>query len=1135
MSSPAFLAPVALGAATTSSPAFSAAPVNSRSSARRPRAVQPARPVVSNVAPNHAQSHYSQPQSMSLPEPRTPRPNSSWAAMSRAGRDAVSRARARPGLLRDNLRAAVDADPTNPFVWHAAAMHEVRDTRSLPDAHRVLDAAMDAVPAGRRAALYLARGSLLSSDAAVAAYEDGLEDDPDRAPLYVALAYEFGRMGQADQARAAFDRGVSVVPHGLRAQIIKSWAAFEHNCGKEEASRDLWRRATELDPHDPKAWRRLAEAEDRTGARPQVVAETFKRGLTVHPSNGDLRIGLARVQERLLGAGASREYLADPSVANDHAVQRALAMLEVRERNFDRARVLFRHAANLEALDCSGPSPMSSDFLRNNAVRERERQGVYQGRPPVQAAKTLHAWALMEARLGEVDAARDLLHEAQTMVPDDAAIWRALAEIESRSKNFADARNAFKRSIAIDSNDVRLWLAWGKTEALAGNLADAERLLQTAVTKFENGRGSMHSGATPGFTGSAGKARQHQRAKGLGVFGDSGVADGPSRVGRGKTPASSVNPRMLADALRELSSIAVQNGDFKKAIDLLERATETDPMYDLAWRQLSELICRQNGIEDVREMYRRALDSTETLFHAKLVHWWALEERKVGCFEEARDLLRRATCMEPSYMSAWLSWALLEKASGSSDRACELFEEAAGLCTRSSLRAPFIFQAWGRVEEIQRGDVQKAREVFQRGCRLVPDSGSLLQAWAALEERRGLLDEARDLYQRATKSEPRLGFVWQSWGLMEMRRRCYDRAAFLFRHGHENDPSCAALLASWAMMEGRELANVERGRQLFRLATQVDSKHAPAWHSWGSLELSLGNVDRARELYLQAARLNPEDPVSWHALGILEIEVNESLSLPPEYFRRALDADDTHAISYQSWALFVERKDGDLAGARKLFELGVEKCSHTPGHGQAVLFQAWAIMEQKNGDVASARRLFQKGLEIDRRKVELWTAWALLEKACGNRKAARNVFRDGCAATAPVRNIAALYAAWGTMEAEVGNWDEARALFLRGIRINPSHEPCWRSYANLEERMGNRVKAEELRASAHGILEDSVFSIPSERGESADQEALIKLGLVKGVAWAGDGGRAGGDNVASRAGEDNADTDESSTAGSQEC
>lgn len=989
------------------------------------------------------------PESLTNPDEPSERPD--WSALSRAGKKAIAEATAMDLPEEEALWNAAALHKSNPFIWHAAVMAYIRINRHS-DAHRVIDQALDSVPKGTRAALYRDRAELLSGASAIQAFKDGIEDDPMHAPLYIGYGNELSNMGRMDQARVVFKAGIAAVrPGTARAQVYKTWAVNEYLDGQHEASRDLWKEVTKETPHDARAWRRLADSEERLGADLSVVHDIFSKGLCLHPTNSELRVGLARIDEEINGPGSSRKVLENPATEHDHNALRALANLECKEGNIERARLTYRKAAilesgplsdELEALDWGSPleDPNEVPAARNKIRRQLD------------TAKSLHAWALMESRLGNQTQAKRLLEEALIVADKDSAIWRALGEIESRLKNYASARVAFERSVDLVGQDPRLLLAWGRTETLAGNLERAESLFTQALGVFRRMR-----------------PRKGGRSAGLEL-----VEHHP----KGSKPkcADRAYVRGLSETLRELAGVYTRRGDRDSAINTLHEATSRDASSESAWRQLAELIRQRDGIEGVRELYRDALTKSRRGLRSKLSHWWALEEKNTGRCAEARQLFETAVAHEPGYMSAWLSWALMEKAEGRIAEASEVFRRATAYAIKASIRAPYIFQAWARLEETYRGNVTKAREIHMRGHNLVPSSGLLLQSWAALEERNGAIDEARKLYRKATKAEPHMGHIWQSWATMESRRRRYREARLLYREGYKRDPSNSALLASWGLLEGREMGSPEMGRALFEKAIAADKNHAHAWHAWGSMELSLGNVAKARDFYLRAASLDPSDPVSWHALGTLEVDHGTG-SDPGIYFQRAIDADPAHEISYQAWALAVEKLDFNIEEARRLFALGVERC--TP-HGKAIVLQGWAMMEQRQGNIPRARELLHQGLSINRRKAELWISLALLEKACGNRKVVMRLFSDSISAVAPAHSVASVYSVWGATEAEYGNVEAARELFRRGIRINPSHEACWRSFANVEEKCGNYELASELRKASTGDLVSSPSKLSDE-------------------------------------------------------
>lgn len=1004
-----------------------------------------------------------------------------WSKLSSEGKRAIHAALKANRSLRD----VAQEDPTNPFLWHAAVMHEIKEKRQISEAHRLLDIALDAVPEGRRAALYIVRGQLQKGTDAIESFRQGLNDDRTHSLTYVCFALELSRNGDPEAARNMFAKGVENVSLHGRCRILRAWAGFEYAQKNRAASRDLWRQLTELRPTDVLAWRRFLDAEKVLNPNLEDVMSCFRKALAVHPSKSEFRVGMSLLIEKKDGPGAARAFLDDPCFHDDHAVLRHLALLEVREGNLERARRIFRRAVDLEVSsvgsdnasnhenkrapdgsECrlSSSSETESRTQRYPATNFRRSRSFSRETFDQPKGKTLHSWVLTEMKLGNLEEARDLLKEAQRSVPDDPAMWRALAELESRSRNFHAARNAFQRAVAGDDGDSRLWLAWGKTEAIAGNLARAEELVQTAIAKHKQGLTAVdrHFGV--------GDVDHH--------FADSDHSkhDDPELSSVYVSRRAPFPKHVLADAQRELSSIAVQNGKPEKAIELLEAAVATDPNYVQAWRQLSELVRKLHGIDGVRKIFMRAINVSVPRHHPKLYHWWALEERTAGSEQEVRDLFRRSTKADPTYMSAWLSWALWEKAQNQIDSACEVLKKAAAVAERLSLRTPFIFQAWARFEELERGNVEESRRIFEKAHRIAPGSGLLLQAWACLEERAGQFDKARLLLNKATLAEPKHGFIWQSWGQLEARRRKYDEAARLFAVGMKVDPRNAGIPAAWGLIEGRDMGNLERGRELFEQSTRIDPMHATTWHSWGSLEMMHKNFARARELYLKAASLDPSDYISWHALGALEAERGISLTLPVEHFQRALSLNPTRAICYQSLALFIERSRQDLDKARELYSAGIKACGNKES---AILYQSWASLEQRQGDLNRARELLQIGLSLDRQRVESWLVLALLEKSCGNRKIAAQLLSGGVQAVSPARDVTAIYTAWGAMESEMGNFVEARKLFNRGLRINPNHEACWRSYARLEETNGNMAKADQLRQLAKGAIDPGVIAFSS--------------------------------------------------------
>lgn len=95
-----------------------------------------------------------------------------------------------------------------------------------------------------------------------------------------------------------------------------------------------------------------------------------------------------------------------------------------------------------------------------------------------------------------------------------------------------------------------------------------------------------------------------------------------------------------------------------------------------------------------------------TLFPSMLLRM-GLEERRYGDYDRARRAFHCASQAEDTYISTWTSWALLEKDDGNVHRACELFQNAAEIATRTALKVPFLYVDDGTKK--REGQGQRAR------------------------------------------------------------------------------------------------------------------------------------------------------------------------------------------------------------------------------------------------------------------------------------------------------------------------------------------------------------------------------------------------------------------------------------------
>lgn len=959
-----------------------------------------------------------------------------WRELSARANRSLAALPSKPGALR----AAVAKDPTNPFLWLALA-REMAALKGLVAEIAVLEQAVTSVPPGRRGGLFdrlgnaeLSRGR---NDAALAVWTRAVISDP-HVPVFIALASAQMREGLLGPARSTFRKSLQTFPDA--PVLWRAWASMEGRAGDVSVARRLWRTSIEKDPRNARAWYNLALSERKCEGTESAMKSVLREAVAACPMNCWLRVTLAKMEEKSDGSSAALRVLLPVERRNDEVVLRMMARLEFKHANIERARALYRRAADVEAV---------SGFRGKDKV--------------TRTIRSLHAWALAESSAGHNDQARRLLEEAVSICHTDSGVYRAFGELEAKEKNFEQSRDAFQKAVALDPKDPRLLLAWGKMEVLAGNLETAESLMSRVAKdaslkegegKKGNEENNVESGSDSDFVSSNESVH---------------VDDKASNKSKQRYSNAGITPHLLADALRERAMLASRNGQFENSLALLTRASQVEPNYPNGWRLLASQELRLHGVDSMRKVFSMALDMVDRGERPKVLHWWGQDEKLSGNMDDARDRFRMATCANPDYMSAWMSWGLLEKGEGNLERACRIFEQAAKRAETNNLRAPFIFQAWGRVEELRRGRPKVGAKIFQRGVNVAPTCGSLWTAWGLLEERRGNIEKARELFQRATTTDPKYGASWHSWALLEMHRCNFKRASELFSKGHEADSGNASLLSSWANMEGKELKNIEESRVLFERAVTADPYFGPAWQAWGCIEMNAGCLDKAKDLFLKAAEVQPKDAAPWHTLGVLEAEHRGDSKEAKKYWKKAIEIAPKVALGYQIWALYEGEKMGNMKEARRLFQVGIERVKSNSSD-VAMLLQAWGVLEEKCKNTEEARRLLQRSLEADRRRAESWSCLAMIEKSRGNREVARQLVCDGVEAVMPSNKSSGLYVIWGNLEAEEGNIAKARELFAAGIRADPGQVGTWRAYAKMESSFGSESRAAEIQLTSDAML-----------------------------------------------------------------
>ncbi|XP_072981289.1 protein high chlorophyll fluorescent 107 [Typha angustifolia] len=332
-----------------------------------------------------------------------------------------------------------------------------------------------------------------------------------------------------------------------------------------------------------------------------------------------------------------------------------------------------------------------------------------------------------------------------------------------------------------------------------------------------------------------------------------------------------------------------------------------------------------------------------------------------------------------------------------------------------------VYVALGKLLSKQ-SKYSEARSVYERGCQATQGENSYIwQCWAVLENKIGNIRRARELFDAATVADKKHVAAWHGWAVLEIKQGNIKKARNLLAKGLKFCGGNEYIYQTLALLEAK--ANrFEQARFLFQQATKCNHKSCASWLAWAQVEMQQENNFIARQLFEKAVQASPKNRFAWHI-----------------------------------WALF-EASLGDIDKGRKLLKIG-----HAVNPRDPVLLQSLALLEYKYSSANVARVLFRKASKLDPRHQPVWIAWGWMEWKEGNISTARELYQRALSIDSTSESAARCLQAWGVLEQRIGNLSIARRLFRSSLNINSQSYITWMTWASLEDKQGNPVRAEEIR------------------------------------------------------------------------
>ena len=281
-----------------------------------------------------------------------------------------------------------------------------------------------------------------------------LESDPGDPRAYVSLGRILLAQKRYDEARKLYADGTANTGNA-NPYIWAAWGYLETRAGNVSRARKLFDAAIVVDETHAAAWHKWGMLEMRQGnflrARDLWTRGIAKCRRAPQKSNTYLYCSLAVMAAELGKLGEARSWFEEGT-----------------RTNLGRASCALWHAWAMVEARIGDASAVRFLFKRALQANPRSRYAYL-------------AWGMWERAQGNLAACTQLLARGQQLNPADAALYQARALVAKERGAFDEARAVFRAGVKVDPSHLYLWQAWGVMEYQLGDLAEARRLFQEGV------------------------------------------------------------------------------------------------------------------------------------------------------------------------------------------------------------------------------------------------------------------------------------------------------------------------------------------------------------------------------------------------------------------------------------------------------------------------------------------------------------------------------------------------------------------------------------------------------------------------------------------------------------------------------
>lgn len=589
------------------------------------------------------------------------------------------------------------------------------------------------------------------------------------------------------------------------------------------------------------------------------------------------------------------------------------------------------------------------------------------------------------AGLKDVDAAIKEFEEAIRLDPQQAGIYTGLASLKASSGDPVAAERIFKQAVTTDPQSTNARLALAHFYWSNDRVEEAERLMKEAQQlKPTDTRVNVTLALFYQATRRRAEAEPYLRA--AAQSGDDPrltmlLADYYIALNRGAEAAKLLQPltsdrRYGVMVSMRLAGIAQVEGNADEAITIIDRALTGDPTNSRTLAAKSDLLLRQNRLDEAAQAAEAAVAANATSAEAQFVRGKVL--RAKGSYDKAEAAFNEVLRLNPRAAAARVELARLRIRSGAED-AVVVATEAAKADPRSLDARLTLARAL-----MARREYAKAQEVLTTVLAAAPNVAAVHAQMGTLLARKKDTAGARASFDRAIELDPVQ--LEAASGLTSLDFAAGQQAAALARLDAmvARAPRNSALLVTAASAHA-SAGTLDRAESLLVTAIEVDPASMTAYSLLGRIYLSQKRLDAARAQFEKVAARQERPVAALTLIGTIHMLQNKTPEAQ-QTFERVMQLDPKAGVAANNLAWIYLENGGSLDLAMHLSE--VAKAA-MPNAAEVNDTLGWAYY--KKGSLPDAIAALRRSFEIDPKNPSTLYHLALAYDKSGDHAEARKV------------------------------------------------------------------------------------------------------------------------------------------------